>query len=105
MEYIGNAFSLGMTPYEEVNIRVETISKEDFCRAGRTAYSVIGHPEIAEMFGLPLNRESVTLERGDVMYVVNPMRRPNAGMTVENGCKYQFIPESEGYVYKRVTLE
>lgn len=105
MEYIGNAFSLGMTPYEEVNIRVETISKEDFCRAGRTAYSVIGHPEIAEMFGLPLNRESVTLERGDVMYVVNPMRRPNEGMTVENGARYQFIPESEGYVYKRVTLE
>ena len=105
MEYIGNAFSLGMTPYEEVNIRVETISKQEFCRAGRTAYSVIGHPEIAEMFHLPLNRESVTLERGDVMYVVNPSRRPNEGMTVENGARYQFIPESEGYVYKRVTLE
>jgi hypothetical protein len=88
-----------------VNIRVETISKQEFVDAGRTAYSVIGHPEIAEMFGLPLNRESVTLERGDVMYVVNPSRRPNEGMTVENGCKYQFIPESEGYVYKRVTLE
>lgn len=105
MEYIGNAFSLGMTPYEEVNIRVETISKEDFCRAGRTAYSVIGHPEIAEIFRLPLNRESITLNKGDTMYVVNPARRPNEGLTVEDGTKYTFIPESEGYVYKKVTLE
>ncbi len=105
MEYIGNAFSLGMTPYEEVTIKVQTITKKEFVEAGKTAYSVIGHPEIAEQFQLPLNRESITLEIGDVMYVVNPRRRPDEGLTVENGAKYTFIPESEGYVYKRVTLE
>ena len=103
MIYIGNGFSVAMLR-EDATIRIQTITKQEFLDAGKTAYSIIGHPEIANHFGLRLNRETVTLTEGDVLYVVTPSKRPKAGELVENGAKYQFIPESEGYAYKKIRV-
>lgn len=103
MIYIGNGFSVAMLR-EDAMIKITTITKQDFLEAGQQAYSIIGHPEIAENFNLRLNRETVTLTDGDVLYVVTPMRRPHAGELVENGAKYTFVPESEGYTYKKITV-
>ena len=104
MKYIGNGFSMGMISDESVLISVDTISKKRFMNASRHAKSIIGHPEIAEVFGLPLNRESITLRKGDILYIVSPTTRPKAGQLVENGATYQFIPESEGYTYKQIQI-
>ena len=102
MKYIGNAFAIGMI--DSGIVKVDKITKSDFVEAGKTAYSIVGHPEIAENFGLKLNRESITLKTGDILYVVSPSQRPMAGKMVENGAKYEYIPESQGYVYKKVTI-
>lgn len=99
MKYIGNAFSVNMIS-EDMLISVKTITKKQFLRAGTHAKSIIGHPEIAEQFNLPLNRESITLKKGDMLYIVTPAKRQKVGEVVESGTKYEFVPESEGYTYK-----
>lgn len=104
MKYIGNGFSMGMITNEDVLISVKTITKNQFLRAANHSKSIIGHPEIAELFGLPLNRESITLKKGDILYIVSPTTRPKANQVVENGATYNFIPESEGYTYKQIQL-
>ena len=104
MKYIGNAFSVAMID-GDFTVSIKTINKEEFVEAGKTARSIVGHPEIAEHFGLQLNRESITLKEGDVLYVVTPTRRPAENKTVENGAKYEFVPESEGYAYRRIEIE
>ena len=100
--YIGNAFSASMVGNNLA--KFEKITKGDFVKAGKTAKSVVGHPEIAQLFGLELNRESISLKAGDVLYIVTPAQRLMAGKTVENGAKYEFVPEEQGYVYKKVTI-
>ena len=102
MKYIGNAFSTSMVG--EALIKINTITKDEFVKAGETAHSIIGHPEIAKNFGLPLNRESVVLNKGDVLFVVTPARRPMENQNVQSGTKYEFVPETEGYSYKRVEI-
>ncbi len=102
MKYISNAFAASMI--NEGTVKFEKISKEMFINAGKTSKSIIGHPEIAQHFNLELNRESITLEKGDVLFVVTPSKRPMEGKMVEDGAKYQFITEDEGYEYRKITV-
>lgn len=88
----------------DATIKITTITKNEFIKAGKTATSTIGHPEIAKTFNLPLNRTSITLKPNDELYIVLPQKRPKANELVENGAKYTFIPESEGYTYKKITI-
>ena len=104
VKYIGNGFSMGMIPNEDILISVKTITKTQFIKAGNHAKSIIGHPEIAEIFDLPLNRESITLKKGDILYIVSPSTRPKANQMVENGARYEFIPEEMGYTYKQIQI-
>lgn len=103
MKYIGNAFSINMIPEDGV-LSVKTITKNQFIRAGTHAKSIMGHPEIAKIFGLPLNRESITLKKGDMLYVVMPENRQKINQVVPSGATYNFVPESEGYTYKVVQV-
>ena len=98
-KYIGNAFSINMIP-EDGLLSVKTITKAQFIKAGNHSKSIIGHPEIAKLFGLPLNRESITLKKGDMLYVVMPQNRQKVDEIVPSGTTYEFVPESEGYTYK-----
>lgn len=102
MKYIGNAFSPNMV--DEGTIKIEKINKNEFIEASKDSKSVIGHPEISKLFNLELNRESIYLNKGDILYVVVPSKRPMENKIVENGGKYEFIPESEGYTYKKITV-
>ena len=96
MFYISNAFSPNMIDDEGV-VRITRIDKEEFVRAGEYANSVIGHPEIAEHFGLEYNRQNIALLPGDVLYIVTPGHRP------KNQC-YTFVPEREGWVYRKIEV-
>ena len=100
--YIGNAFSPNMVGNNMV--KFELISKDEFIKAGKSSISVAGHPEIAEKFNLELNRTSIKLGVGDVLYTVSPATRPNEGKRVEDGDKYHFIPEELGYEYRKITV-
>ena len=94
--YISNAFSPNMIQDEGV-VRITRIQKEDFVKAGEYANSVIGHPEIAEAFGLEYNRESISLLPGDVLYIVTPGHRPKNQL-------YTFVPEEKGWIYRRIEV-
>ena len=106
VKYIGNGFSAGMIKNDigTVLISITPITKKQFVNAGKHAKSIIGHPEIAKLFDLPLNRETVYLGRGDMLYIVQPERRQKENEVVENGAKYTFVPESEGYIYKCIQV-
>lgn len=106
MKYIGNAFSPAMIKGDEgdVLIKITTISKKQYMNAREHSKSIVGHPEIAEIFDLPLNRESVYLGKGDILYIVLPERRQKTGEKVTDGAKYEFVPESEGYTYKQIQV-
>jgi len=103
MKYIGNAFSINMIPDEAI-ISIKTITKTQFIRAGKHAKSIIGHPEIADLFNLKLNREGISLKKGDMLYIVTPSQRLHQKERVEDGAAYRFVPESEGYTYKIVQV-
>ena len=81
MKYIGNAFSPAMFKKEEgdILVSIKTITERQFMKARNHAKSIIGHPELAEHFGLELNRESVCLTRGDMLYIALPSIRYKAG--------------------------
>ena len=106
MKYIGNAFSPAMIKGDigDVLIKITNITKKQYLNARDHSKSIVGHPEIAELFDLPLNRESVYLGKGDILYIVLPERRQKENQSVENGAKYEFVPESEGYVYKAIQI-
>jgi hypothetical protein len=64
---IGNAFSLQMLMDSFANIQVSPIKKEeipfDECE------SAIGHQDLADYLGLPMNRTNVKLSNKDTLYV------------------------------------
>ena len=96
MNYISNAFSPNMVG-DDVCVRFKVITKDEFVRAGEYSYSCIGHPEIADHFGLEYNRQSIALLPGDVLYIVTPGPRPK-------GECYNFIPEVKGWIYRKCTV-
>lgn len=76
--YIANAFAIGMLP-DGLSITVKTLSsaedaREEIC-SGHAVRSIVGHVDTAAVFSEQLkipvsyNRESVTLEDGDLMLV------------------------------------
>ena len=106
MKYIGNAFSPAMINDEDgsVHLVITSITKSQFLKVRDKCKSIMGHPEIAEYFDLPFNRESIRLHRGDILYIVLPLHRYRAGEQVKYGDKYEFIPEEQGYTYKMIQV-
>ena len=103
MYYVGNAFSPNMIE-GDCTLKITQIDKFHFVEACAKYKSIIGHPEIADLFGVKYNRESITLEKGDVLYTVTPHIRPLANRVVKDGTKYVFIPEEDGYTYRRIEV-
>lgn len=93
--YVSNAFSLQMIG--DGVVEVDTLSRETFDLMKEFAYSVMGHPDMAEIHGVPFNRESIKLETGDQLLVaqITGGRLPE-GATV--------IPEDVVIEYKLVTI-
>ena len=71
MKYVSNAFSLQMVDnyYADYDLTVQTVTKAIFDKMAKEAKSIIGHEDFANLLGLTFNRESVTLKKGDVLYV------------------------------------
>ncbi len=90
--FISNAFSLQMLNSDAM-ISVEEISEEDFNNVKSTAKSVVGHEDTANVLGVEFNRENITLNKGDVLYVAQIIggRLPEGATTLPDGFKFKFL--------------
>jgi len=68
---IGNAFSLQMLIDPIANISINPIAKEDI--PFDQCESAIGHQDLADHLGVPMNRVNTKLSNKDVLYVAQFM--------------------------------
>ena len=66
MNYLGNAFSLQMLMDGMATAFIAKIDKENI---PVDCISVIGHADLAEYLGVPMNRATLKLGRKDTLYV------------------------------------
>lgn len=101
MIYLGNAFSLqmlDMTDAEYKDICVKKVGDLEIKAIlgganGKTVHSVIGHQDLANILGVPYNRESVTLKKGDRLYVAQVIggRLPEGTTVLPEGFKLTYL--------------
>ena len=66
---VNNAFSTKML-VNDATAHISIINEEDFKNAIKTADKVvIGHEDTADYFGVALNRQTIHLNKGDVLFV------------------------------------
>ncbi len=91
MQYVSNAFSLQMVEPEDLpQVRIVAIERPAALTA---ATSIVGHADIAAVLGVAMNRASVTLIKGDVLYVAQLIggRLPEGCKTLPEGFRLQWI--------------
>ena len=55
--------------------------------------SAVGHQDTANVLGVPMNRVSIALKKGDTLYVAQLMggRLPEGSTTLPDGYSFKFI--------------
>lgn len=101
MKYLGNAFSLQMLDTDKsYNVNIQSISASDYIinevKNGNIT-SVIGHPDLANILGVPCNRVSVHLNPDDILYVAQVVGGRLPVGTTE-------LPEDTKIVFLRVAI-
>lgn len=93
MKYVGNAFSFQMINNAFGKLKFAELSQKDFMSQTENAKSVIGHEDLSRILKLPYNRESIHLEKGDVLYIAQLTggRLPEGATKLPNNCKLKFI--------------
>ncbi len=88
--FLANAFSLQMCREFPANIHVDTL--EEIPNLSECV-SVIGHQDLANVLGVPMNRESIKLDNGDTLIVAQVMggRLPEGSTTLPEGVTIQFL--------------
>lgn len=92
--YIGNAFSLGMIPQNLLGkVRFAPSSEAEVRKNMKHSKSIVGHADTAAVLGVGFNRESVTLEAGDVLYVAQLQggRLPEGCKTLPEGFRFEWV--------------
>ena len=94
--FLANAFSLQMCKEFPANISVETLENTPNLSE---CISVIGHQDLANILGVPMNRQSIQLEKNDVLIVAQVMggRLPEGSTTLPEGVKIQFVEVTVAY--------
>lgn len=89
--YLGNAFSLQMLKAFPVSIDIVEVSAEEALSSYKT--SVVGHQDTANVLGVPFNRISVALNKGDILYVAQVVggRLPEGSTTLPEGFSMKFF--------------
>lgn len=76
--YFGNAFSINMVRDFPCNIKINQIDESEYefnlfklqgAIVDKEVISVVGHEQLARILSIPMNRISVTLEKGDILWV------------------------------------
>ena len=97
MKYISNAFSLQMIP--SMNMLASIVQIDDPSEIPADVVSAIGHADTAAVVSnilgreIPMNRVSVSLEPGDVLYVAQLQggRLPEGVTTLPEGFSLRFV--------------
>ena len=92
MKYVSNAFSLGMLK-EDCNLTVTEISEDAFNGIKENCISCVGHEDTANILGVVCNRASITLEKGDVLFVAQLQggRLPEGATKLPDGFSFKFL--------------
>jgi len=92
MMYIGNAFSLQMVSRDHLH-RVRITPCAAPVKDGIEWTSCVGHADTAEILGVPMNRISVTLMPGDVLFVAQLVggRLPEGTKTLPEGFRFEWV--------------
>lgn len=92
MKYVSNAFSLGMLK-EDCNLTVTEISEDAFNGIKENCISCVGHEDTATVLGVEFNRESIILNKGDVLYVAQIVggRLPEGATKLPDGFSFKFL--------------
>lgn len=104
MRYLSNSFSGQMVGNDELWIHRSSVAPEE---VPNDVKSVIGHPDtarvVSEILGrrISFNRESITLEEGDELYVaqITGGRLPEGATTLPEGVSIVFHKYSIGSPY------
>lgn len=88
--YFGNAFALQMLTAFPSHITVTEVSRDDI---PADAVSVVGHPDTAAVLGVPFNRASIKLDKGDTLFVAQLMggRLPEGTTSLPDGFSFKFL--------------
>ena len=88
--FLSNAFSLQMLEGFPASVKIEEVSREDI---PAEAVSVVGHQDTANVLGVPMNRQNVSLEPGDVLFVAQLQggRLPEGATTLPEGFSFKFL--------------
>ena len=91
-KYICNAFSLQMVNVDDYDMKVRTISEEEFNNIKSVTPSAVGHADTANVLGVAMNRVSVTLDKGDKIVVAQLVggRLPEGSTTLPNGFAFKY---------------
>ena len=99
MKYIGNSFSLQMLGAEISRGILDFVEVEEweFLEACTNAISCVGHADTAAVLGVQCRRITVTLHKGDELYVAQLQ-----GGRLPEGCTT--LPEGFSFRYFRLIL-
>ena len=99
---VNNAFSTKML-MENSKINMEIITEEDFREAITIADEIIiGHEDTANYFGVPMNRQTIHLGSGDILFVCEA--NSENGGRLPSGT--QFLEEmGEGFYFRFIRIE
>ena len=92
MQYIANAFSLGMVPSELLErVRFTPLAGGPTSLSG--VISCVGHADTAAVLGVEMRRVSVTLQPGDSMFVAQLRggRLPEGATTLPEGFGFDWV--------------
>jgi hypothetical protein len=94
MTYVSNAFSLQMIMgIKSCDLVTNEIPEEEFREGAKGEKSCIGHPDTAKVLGLPFNRESISLEIGDMLLVAQLQggRLPEGATELPEGFSFRYF--------------
>ena len=103
---INNAFSSKMMRNKNLWVNFEEISREEFMREAHTedAVSVIGHPDTAMLFDLESNRQTIVLEKNDVLFVCE-LNNSTGTRLPEGITRIAEIPEGFEFRFLKITVK
>lgn len=87
-KFLLNAFSLQMLAEFPASVKIAEVES---LPSGLT--SAIGHQDTANVLGVPMNRVSVKLSKGDTAFVAQLVggRLPEGSTTLPEGFKFKFL--------------
>ena len=88
--YISNAFSLNMVP---VHLLSRLRFEEGYEPNPAALVSVVGHADTAALLGVPCNRQTLTLDEGDILVVAQYKgpRLPEGTTVLPEGARFDWV--------------